>query len=102
VNEYSYSDIAQALKIIVEYSQGKGQLPRLDKFIIFWVGINSLCQLYNIDVKDIIDIDKLVKEYSVNSPMIEPPLWLKVIENMSKLNTKTEIITQLSKRKPLE
>jgi hypothetical protein len=98
----SESDIAQALRIIVEYAQGKGQLPRLDRFIIFLTGLTALSNLYNIDSKSIIDLDKLVKEYSVNAPALEPPLWLKVIENMSKLNTKTEIITQLSKRKPLE
>ncbi len=102
MSEEKISDIAQALKIIVDYAKGKGQLPRLDKFIVFWVGINALADLFNINVGDIIDIDKLVKEYSVNAPVYEPPLWIKVVENMSKLNTKTEVITQVAKRKVLE
>ena len=54
----SESDIAQALKIIVEYAQGKGQLPRLDRFIIFLTGLTALSNLYNIDSKSIIDLDK--------------------------------------------
>ena len=96
------SDLAQALSIIVSYVQGKGQLPRLDRFIIFYIGLNALTKRFNVDISKIIDIDKLVKEYSINAPAPEAPLWLKVVENMSNINTKTEIITQLSKRKKLE
>ena len=96
------SDLAQALSIIVSYAQGKGQLPRLDKFIVFWIGINALTKRFNVDINKVIDIDKLVKEYSVNAPAVEPPLWLRVVEHMSNINSRTEIITQLSKRKRLE
>jgi hypothetical protein len=97
-----YSDLAEAIKLILAFAQGKGQLPRLDRFLIFWLGINALCDLYGIEPEEIVDLDKLIKEYSINAPALEKPLWLLVVEQLSKLNTKTEIITQVAKRKALE
>ena len=101
-NEIQLSDLAQALKILVSYMNNKGQLPRLDKFILFELYIKSLCELYGCEEKEIIDIDKLVKEYSINAPAFEKPLWLIALSELAKLNQKTEIVTQLSKRKELE
>lgn len=96
------SDLAQALEIIVSYVRDKGQLPYLDRLLRFLIGIQAFSRLYSIDTRKIIDLDKLIKEYSINAPPIQAPLWLKVVENLSKLNTKTEIIQQVSKRKLLE
>lgn len=102
MTHHNTSDIAQALSIIASYTHGKGQLPRLDKFLIFFIGLKSLGGLFNIDTTKIIDIDKILREYSVNAPVVKSPLWLEVVKHMSQINTKTEIITQLSKRKKLE
>lgn len=96
------SDLAEALEIIVRYVQGKGQLPYLDRLIRFIIGYRALCRLYNIKENKVIDIDTLIEKWSINAPLLQAPLWLKVVENLSKLNTKTEVIQQISKRKLLE
>lgn len=100
-SEYK-GDLAEALSIIMEYMRGKGQLPRLDKFLVFYIGIQHLARLYCLHEKEILDLDALVEKYSINAPPIETPLWLKAINEIAKINHKTEIITQVAKRKPLE
>lgn len=96
------SDLAEALQIIVNYANKKGQLPYLDRLLRYIIGIKALSRIYNIDENKIIDLNELIEKLSINAPVIAPPLWLKVVENLSKLNTKTEIIQQVSKRKLLE
>ena len=96
VDEYR-SDLAEALKIIVSYLNGKGQLPPLDKLILINMYSNAFKEVYGIDV---IDLEKII-ELSINSPSFVRPLWLQALAELAKINSKTEIITQTYKKKPL-
>lgn len=95
----SESDIAQVVKAMMEYARGKGQIPFMDRFILFYLILRSLEAWYNVKI---IDLEELVERYSINAPAIVKPLWIDFISEVAKINTKTEIITQLSKRKMLE
>jgi len=92
------SDLAEALKVILSYINGKGQLIPLDKLIIFMIFANAIKREYDVDI---IDLPTLVN-LSINSPAYIKPLWLEAISKLTNINTKTEIVTQLSKRKVLE
>ncbi|MEM4620866.1 MAG: hypothetical protein QW607_11720 [Desulfurococcaceae archaeon] len=95
--EFSLS-LKEVIETLLEYAKGKGQIPDLPRFFI-------LCNLSTILEKKYglkINWKTLVEQWSINAPPYREPLWLHVIRYLSNLNTRTEIITQVSKRKLLE
>lgn len=95
MSEISFKEVIETL---LEYSRGKGQIPDLPRFFILLNLTSILRKKYNV----IINWRSLVEKWSVNAPPAREPLWLFVIKYLSNINTKTEIITQVSKRKMLE
>jgi len=98
MSETQASDLAQVIRILVEYMNGKGQLPRLDKFILLDLYQQAMMKVFNIN--QIVDWDKVIK-LSIHAPPIERPLWLHALAEISKINNKTEIVSQQFKKKPL-
>lgn len=97
----STSDLAEALKLIISYINDKGQLPRLDVLILVKVGFEALSKYFDLNRNEIIDFEELVR-LSIHAPAINKPLWLQAISEISKINTKTEIVTEMRKGKRLE
>ena len=92
------SDLAQTIALILEYMKGKGQLPHLDKFIILKLYQEALQKRFNIG--EIINWKEVI-EYSINSPIMAPPLWLKAVQSIANMNSRTEVVTQTFRKKPL-
>lgn len=89
--------LKEVIETLLEYSKGKGQIPDLPRFFIL-VNLSKILEKYGVKINW-----KLLLEYwSVNSPPVREPLWLYVIKYLSNLNSRTEIVTQVSKRKMLE
>jgi len=91
------SDLAQALRIMVEYMNNKGQLPPLDRVVYMILYERAL---EHFTKREIINIDKLV-ELSIHSPAHRSPLWLEALKQLANINAKTEVITQVEKKKPI-
>lgn len=94
-------ELSEALRILVAYLNDKGQLPRLDILLLVKLGLESLGLLYGFDPRELVDFHELIR-LSIHSPAVERPLWLQAIGEITKINTQTQIITELKKRKPLE
>ncbi|MEM4958829.1 MAG: hypothetical protein QXX12_03025 [Nanopusillaceae archaeon] len=90
--------LKEVIETLLEYSKGKGQIPDLPRFFILINLSNMLKKKYNLQINWRV----LVEKWSVNAPPSREPLWLYVIKYLSNLNSKTEIVTQVSKRKLLE
>jgi hypothetical protein len=95
----SQGELSQALLVLLQYLEGKGQIPRLGDFILISV-IAGLINNYT-GIRVMINWDKLVK-LSVNAPAVSTPLWLGALEKLSRLGAQTQIITELSQRKKLD
>ena len=98
MSENQNSELAEVIKILVNYMNGKGQLPRLDKFIILKLYQEMLEKRYKIP--EIINWHELV-QLSIHAPPIDRPLWLHALAELTKINQKTEIVSQNYKKKPL-
>jgi len=98
MSENQNSELAEVLRILVKYLDGKGQLPRLDKYIILKLYQEILERRYRIP--QIIDWNELVQQ-SIHAPPIDRPLWLHALAELTKINQKTEIVSQNYKKKPL-
>lgn len=94
-------ELSEALKILVTYLDGKGQLPRLDILILVKMGLEALSRIYDFPANEIVDFNELIR-LSIHSPAVDKPLWLQAVGEITKINTQTQIITELKKRKPLE
>jgi len=90
------SDLAQTIALFLEYMKGKGQLPHFDKFILLYLYQRALERRFKIP--QIINWDEVV-QMSINSPPLAPPLWLKAIESLTQINSRTEIVTQQFRKK---
>lgn len=97
----STSDLAEALKLIISYINDKGQLPRLDVLILVKIGFEALARYFDLSPNEIINFEELIR-LSIHAPAVSRPLWLQAISEISKINTKTEIVTELRKGKRLE
>jgi len=91
------SDLAQALKILVEYLNGKGQLPPIDR-VVYMILYEKALEYFT--GREIVNIDKLVL-LSIHSPAYKKPLWLDALTQLAQINSKTEVITQVDKKKPI-
>lgn len=100
-NQEYKGELSEALKILVSYLNGKGQLPRLDILLLVKMGIDALSYLYKFDSRELIDFYELI-DLSIHAPPVGRPLWLEAIKEITKINTQTQIITELKKKKPLE
>jgi hypothetical protein len=76
----------------------KGQIPALREFLILNI-IQYLINSYT-SAKIKIDWDKIVK-LSINAPSLVDPLWLRALREIARLGAQTNIVTELSQRKPL-
>jgi len=92
------SELAQVIALLIGYMNDKGQLPRLDKFIILKLYQEMLERRYKIP--RIIDWNELL-DLSIHAPPIDRPLWLHALSEIAKVNQKTEIVSQNFKKKPL-
>jgi len=99
MSSQSQGELSQALLVLLQYLNNKGQIPHLGDFIIISV-IEALINNYT-DVRVHIDWENIVK-LSVNAPAVSTPLWLQALEKLSRLGAQTQIITELSQRKKLE
>lgn len=90
--------LKEVIETLLEYSKNKGQIPDLPRFFILINLSQMLKKLYGLKI----NWKNLVEQWSVNSPPLREPLWLYVIKYLSNLNARTEIVTQVSKRKLLE
>jgi len=91
-------EFAEALNILVKYLNGKGQLPRLQNLALLTIMEDAFRQEYGINI---VDYDRLI-ELSIHSPVVVKPLWIEAVEKITKINSQTNIVTELSKRKRLE
>lgn len=92
-------DLSRIIEDMLEYARGKGQIPDLPRFMLFLIRLKAMEKYYGMKL---LNIDKLIRVYSINAPAFNTPLWLKVIDTLTKINSKTEIVQQLNKRKNLE
>jgi len=92
------SDLAQVISLMLEYMRDKGQLPHLDKFLLLKLYQKALEERFNIP--EIVNWDDVIR-YSINSPPLAPPLWLKAISSLANINNRTEIVQQTYRKKPL-
>ncbi|MEM4619437.1 MAG: hypothetical protein QW607_04415 [Desulfurococcaceae archaeon] len=90
--------LKEVIETLLEYSRGKGQIPDLPRFFILINLSEILFKVYGVKI----DWKQILEYWSINSPPVKEPLWLYVIKYLSNLNTRTEIVTQVSKRKLLE
>jgi len=97
VSEISGIGMKEVIETLLEYTKKKGQIPDLPAFYIL-ANLSEILSSYGIQV----NWKQILEYWSVNAPAIKEPLWLHVIRYLSNLNTRTEIVTQLSRRKLLE
>lgn len=92
-------DLSRIVEDLISYATGKGQVPDLPRFLIFLVMLRGLERVYGFKL---IDVNILIERYSVNAPAKQLPLWVKFIETVTKINSRTEIVQQVGKRKEVE
>ncbi len=110
--EESYSDIAQALSILVDYARDKGQIysawdyavlniiPLLAKYKCRKYGIvENLCEKKFGVFKDLAETALRVSPHEI---AIYNTVWQKALDIITKINSKTEVVTQLTKGKRVE
>ena len=90
--------LKEVIETLLEYGKGKGQIPDIPRFFILVI----LSHILNKKFGFRINWRMFVEKWSVNAPPRREPLWLYVIKYLSNLNSRTEIVTQVSKRKVLE
>ena len=88
----------EIVEAILNYTEGKGQIPDLPRFFIMILIGKIMQKKYGI----VIRWENILEYWSINAPAPKPPLWKDVVKDLSQINTKTEIITQLTKRRALE
>lgn len=89
--------LKEVIETLLEYSKGKGQIPDLPRFFIL-TNLTKILEEYGVKI----NWREILEYWSVNSPVVKEPLWIYVIKYLSNLNTRTEIVTQLTRRKALE
>jgi len=100
MGERPSNEASEIVKMLLEYSQGKGQLPNAIDFHIMEYTLRLIANMIGVDPARLdLQIDKLIAR-SVNQPAyFGRPLWAEYGERIAMgLNTKTEIITTQSKR----
>jgi hypothetical protein len=108
----AYSDIAQALDILVSYARDKGQIysawdyavltliPLLAKYKCRKYRVDeSLCEKKFSVFKDLAETALKVSPHEI---AVYHTVWQKALDIITKINSKTEVITQLTKGKRIE
>ncbi len=107
-----HSDIAQALSILVDYAKDKGQIysawdyavltiiPLLAKYKCRKFGIaEDICERKFGVFKDLAETALRVSPHEL---AIYNTVWQKALDIITKINSKTEVITQFTKGKRVE
>ncbi|MEM1768478.1 MAG: hypothetical protein QXH77_03875 [Desulfurococcaceae archaeon] len=97
MSEITGIGMKEVIETLLEYSKKKGQIHDLPAFYIL-ANLSEILSSYGVQV----NWREILEYWSVNAPAIKEPLWLHVIKYLSQLNTRTEIVTQVSRRKLLE
>jgi hypothetical protein len=108
----SYSDIAQALNILVDYAKDKGQIysawdfavlniiPLLAKYKCRKFGVaEEICEKKFSVFKDLAETALKVSPHEL---AVYNTVWQKALDIITKINAKTEVVTQLTKGKRIE
>ncbi|MEM4433272.1 MAG: hypothetical protein QXT03_05625 [Desulfurococcaceae archaeon] len=98
MSEITGLGMKEVIETLLKYADRKGQIPDIPNFFILANLSVILENAYGVRI----NWREIMEYWSVNAPVVREPLWLHVIKYLSNLNTKTEIITQVSKRKVLE
>lgn len=91
-------DLSQLFEELLHYTKGKGQIPDLPRFVV----LVTLTEIMYRKWKVRINWKVLLKKWSINAPAYRDPLWLKVIDYVSRINQRVEMVTQVSKRRGIE
>ncbi len=110
--EENYSDIAQALNILVDYAKDKGQIysawdyavltiiPLLARYKCRKFGVaEELCEKKFSVFKDLAETALKVSPHEL---AVYNTVWQKALDIITKINSRTEIVTQLTKGKRVE
>jgi hypothetical protein len=110
--EENYSDIAQALSILVDYARDKGQIYSAWDYAVLTI-IPLLakykCRKYSVS-EDVCekkfgvfkDLAETALKVSPHEIAIYQTVWQKALDIITKINSKTEVVTQMVKGKRVE
>jgi len=96
----SSNEASEIVRMLLEYSQGKGQLPNALDFHLMEFTLKLIANMIGVDPQRLdLQVDKLIARSVNQPPYFGRPLWAEYGERIAMgINTKTEIITTQSKR----
>lgn len=92
-----YSDLAQALNIIVNYLRDKYQIPNPTAYILLTLALRAFEEKWGYRPLDLGVFERLI-----HAPALAEPLWLKALRELTKINTTTNIVTEVHGKRLLE